>query len=49
MRSAGLTLPNKHYVPVDMTYLGYENVSPPYVKRHSFRVANWIDALQGGG
>ncbi|KAH7106339.1 uricase [Auriculariales sp. MPI-PUGE-AT-0066] len=29
VRTAGYTLPNKHYVPVDMGYLGIANVSPP--------------------
>lgn len=23
------SLPNKHYIPVDMRYIGVENVSPP--------------------
>ncbi|KAG6885313.1 hypothetical protein C0993_003290 [Termitomyces sp. T159_Od127] len=22
-------LPNKHYIPVDMSYIGIENVTPP--------------------
>lgn len=29
IQSVTYALPNKHYIPVDMRYLGVENVSPP--------------------
>ncbi|KAG5643745.1 hypothetical protein DXG03_009679 [Asterophora parasitica] len=29
IRSVSYALPNKHYIPVDMAYLGVQNVVPP--------------------
>lgn len=29
VREVSYSLPNKHYIPVDMSYIGVENVSPP--------------------
>lgn len=43
---ASYALPNKHYVPVDMKYLGVENVSPPCVQVVAFSQSETDDATR---